>query len=354
MADAPELARLLAGVPPLDAEAAVAAGDELDRKTKPRGSLGRLEELAVRVAAIRGTPSPRALRAVIVVAAADHGVTAEGVSAYPSAVTRQMVANFVSGGAAICVLARTAGAELVVADAGLREPLPHPLVRDLRTGPGTDNAAAGPAMSRAQAVASLLAGARLARELAERGCTLLALGEMGIGNSTAASAVTAAMLGCEPSRVCGPGTGLDRAGIERKVAVVGRMLDVNRPVAADPIDVLRVVGGFEIGVLAGAALGAAGTRCVVLLDGFITGAAALLAVALAPRLAGFLLASHRSAEPAHGLVLERLGLEPILDLGLRLGEGSGAALAIPVVRSATAILTEMATFADAQVTDTGR
>jgi nicotinate-nucleotide--dimethylbenzimidazole phosphoribosyltransferase len=348
------LDELVASIRAADDAAARAAQAELDRKTKPRGSLGRLEELAVRVAAVRGTATPGPLRPVVVVVAADHGVAAEDVSAYPQEVTRQMLANFAAGGAAICVLARAAGAALVVVDAGVVEPMTLGGVRDLRSGPGTADAAHGPAMSREVAVEAILRGATLARELAAGGAGLVALGEMGIANTTSASAIVATLLQREPSAVCGPGTGLDPEGVLRKVAVVRRMLDVNRPDPHDPLDVLRAVGGFEIALLVGLALGCAAERRVVLLDGFITGAAALVAVRLAPALRGFLIASHRSPEPGHAAVLDALQLQPVLDLGLRLGEGSGAALAIPIVEAALAVLEEMATFAGARVTDTGR
>jgi len=338
----------------VDEAVRAAAVAELDRKTKPRGSLGRLEELAAQVAAIRGTVRPDPLVPAIVVAAADHGVAAEGVSAYPQEVTVQMVANFASGGAAVCVLARGVGAELVVVDAGVATPFVHPAVRSRRLGPGTANAVEGPAMTRDQAIGSILSGASLAAELTARGVTAVGLGEMGIGNTTSAAAVSAALLGCRPADVCGPGTGLDREGVARKTAVVARMLERNGPAARDPLGVLAAVGGFELGVLVGVALGAAARRCVVVLDGFITGAAALVALALAPALRGYVVASHRSAEPGHRLVLEALELAPLLELELRLGEGSGAALALPIVAAARDLLVDMATFGGAGVTDTGR
>ena len=331
-----------------------AAVAELDRKTKPRRSLGRLEDLAAQIAAVRGSLRPEPLRAAIVVAAADHGIAAEGVSAYPQEVTRQMVANFASGGAAVCVLARGAGAELVVVDAGIAEPFEHADVRSVRIGPGTANAADGPAMTRDQAVASIAAGAALASELADAGITAICVGEMGIGNTTSAAALAAGLLGRDPAELCGPGTGLDADGVARKAGVVVRMLERNAPDPADPLGALAAVGGFEIGFLVGVALGAAARRSVVVLDGFITGAAGLVALRLAPALGGFLVASHRSAEPGHAVVLEALGLAPLLELDLRLGEGSGAALALPILASARAVLVEMATFADAGVTDTGR
>jgi nicotinate-nucleotide--dimethylbenzimidazole phosphoribosyltransferase len=341
-------------IQPVDETVRAAALAELDRKTKPRGSLGRIETLAAQVAAIRGSIAPEPLRTAVVVAAADHGVAAEGVSAYPQEVTRQMLATFASGGAAISVLARAAGAELVVVDAGVVEPYVHPSIRDLRLGPGSANAALGPAMTRELAAESVERGRALAGELAAGGATAIALGDMGIGNTTSASAICCALLGREPAAMCGPGTGLGAAGIAHKAAVVGRMLDANTSDPDDPLGVLAGVGGFEIGVLAGVALGAASERAVVVLDGFITGAAALLAARLEPKLGGYLVASHRSPEPGHAAVLEALGLEPLLDLGLRLGEGSGAALALPLVAAARAILVEMATFEGAGVTDTGR
>jgi nicotinate-nucleotide--dimethylbenzimidazole phosphoribosyltransferase len=352
--DAARLAAATSAIPPLDLAARERAEAELDRKTKPRRSLGRLEQLAARLAAIRGQARPGPLEAAIVVAAADHGVAAEGVSAYPSEVTAQMVANFASGGAAVCVLAREANARLIVVDAGVREAIATAGVRDLRLGPGTANSAAGPAMSRAQALRGLAAGIDLADEIAAEGVGAVGLGEMGIGNTTAASALTAALLEADPASVTGPGTGLDAAGVERKVEVVRRILAANQPDRPDPLATLAAVGGFEIAFLAGLAIGAAGRRVVILVDGFISAAAALAAARLAPLVPDRLIAAHLSPEPGHRLILEALGLEPLLDLELRLGEGTGAALALPLIRGAQAILERMATFADAGVTDAGR
>ncbi len=340
--------------PPIDEGAARAARAELDRKTKPRGSLGRLEELAVRMAGIRGTVDLEPLRAAIVVAAGDHGVAREGVSAYPQEVTRQMLANFASGGAAVSVLARQAGAELVVVDAGVVEPFRDQAVRDLRLGPGTDNAAEGPAMSKEQASEAIRRGEALARELVAGGASVIALGDMGIGNSTSASALSCALLGCDPAAVCGPGTGLDAEGVARKVEVVERILECNHPDPADALGTLAALGGFEIALLVGVTIGAAECRAIVVLDGFITSAAALVATRLEPEVTGYLVASHLSPEPGHAVVLGDLGLDPLLDLGLRLGEGSGAALVLPLLDAARAILVEMATFEEAGVTDTGR
>ncbi len=277
---------------------------------------------------------------VVVVAAGDHGVAREGVSAYPSEVTAQMLANFESGGAAVCVLARAAGAELRVVDAGV--------------GAGTANIAEGPGMPREEALRQITLGIELADALAAGGATVIALGEMGIGNTTSASALCAALLPAAPAAVCGRGTGLDDEGVARKVVVVQRSLDANASALGDPLDTLAALGGFEIAFLVGVTLGAAANRVVVLLDGFITGAAALVAVRLVPDVRDALVASHRSTEPGHLLVLDALGLQPLLELDLRLGEGSGAALALPLLRAARAIVDEMATFEAAGVTDAGR
>jgi len=334
------LAETIARVAPADADAGAAVQAALDAKTKPRGSLGRLEELACRLASARGTPAPGPICATVVVAAGDHGVARERVSAYPQEVTRQMLANFEAGGAAVCVLARAAGAELRVIDAGV--------------GGGTANLAEGPAMTREEALTQVDAGIALAEELAGTGVTVVALGEMGIGNTTSASALCAALLPAEAKRVCGRGTGLDDDGLARKVTVVERALDVNASRLDDEIETLAALGGFEIAFLVGVALGAAANRRVVLLDGFITAAAALVAARLAPDARDAMIAAHLSPEPGHRLVLEELGLEPLLDLGLRLGEGSGAALALPLLHAATAIVEDMATFAAAGVTDAGR
>ena len=303
-----------------------------DAKTKPRGSLGRLEDLGARLAGIRGFV-PERLEAAIVVAAADHGVAAEGVSAYPQEVTAQMVANFAAGGAAINVLARRAGARLLIEDRGV--------------GAGTRNLAEGPAMTAEEVERELAAGDALVGGLED--VDVVGLGEMGIANTTSASALAAALLAVDPALVCGRGTGLDDDGVARKADVVRRALAVNR--GADP---LTALGGFEIAFLAGVVLGCERRRKAVLLDGFITGAAALAAARISPTAAEVMIASHRSPEPGHALVLAELGLEPLLDLGLRLGEGSGAALALPLLHASVAILAEMATFGDAGVTDAGR
>jgi len=344
---------LIARIEPVDEAVRTSTAQLLDAKTKPRRSLGRLEDLAAQIAAVRGVV-PAGLEAAIVVAAADHGVAAEGVSAYPQEVTAQMVLNFAAGGAAINVLARQAGARLIVVDAGVAVAVEHELVRPLRLGSGTGNLAVAPAMSVDLATKAVLAGAALSDELAASGVDAVGLGEMGIGNTTSASALVAALLGVEPQRVCGRGTGLDDDGVARKAATVARALAANDVDPDDPLAVLAALGGFEIALLVGVALGCAANRLVCVLDGFITGAAALVAGRIAPEAIGAMIASHRSTEPGHALVLEALDLAPVLDLGLRLGEGSGAALALPILRASIAVLNEMATFGDAGVTDAGR
>jgi nicotinate-nucleotide--dimethylbenzimidazole phosphoribosyltransferase len=357
------LQELLEAIGPLDREAMEATARRLDRLTKPPGSLGRLETLAIELAGIRGEPVISIDRPAIAVFAGDHGITRQGVSPYPPEVTRQMVANFAAGGAAINVLGRAARADLVVVDVGVTgEPLA--LEPDgpaagaagarfvgARVAPGTRDFSVEPAMSRDETLAAVDVGRLIAAALIDDGCDLLGVGEMGIGNTTASSALVAALTGRPAAEVTGRGTGLDDAGVRRKAAVIDAALARHRPDPEDPLDVLATVGGLEIAALVGAILQAAADRTPVVLDGFITGAAALVASRLAPDLPAHLIASHRSAEPGHRLVLESLGLEPVLDLGLRLGEGSGVALAIPVVAAAARVLGEMATFEDAGVSD---
>jgi nicotinate-nucleotide--dimethylbenzimidazole phosphoribosyltransferase len=346
-----ELAALCGRIVRPDPALAEVARARLDRLTKPPGSLGRLEALVTRVVVIAGHPRPRLTDPVVFTLAADHGVAAEGVSAYPQAVTREMVANFARGGAAVNALARAVGARVVVADLGVAgPPADLPGVRAWRIAPGTRSLARGPAMSRAQAVAAILAGARLVEE---EGGDLAATGEMGIGSTTAASALTAALTGAGPEAVTGPGTGVDEATWRRKVAVVHRALAVNRPDARDPLGVLAALGGLEIAGLAGVVLAAAARRVPVVLDGFIATAAALAAVRLHPPAGEYLIAAHRSAEPGHAALLAALGLQPYLDLGLRLGEGSGALLGVGLVRAALACYDQMATFEEADVSGPG-
>lgn len=349
------VATAIAAIEPADAEARVSATAELDRKVKPVASLGRLEDIAVRVAGIRGTAVLPPPTPAVVVCAADHGIAAEGVSAYPQAVTAQMLRTFADGGAAVCVLARQAGARLLVADIGVLQPPgetgPKAGVLDRRVRAGTADTSHGPAMTTAQAQQAVRIGVDLAGDLAADGVDLVAVGEMGIANSTTASAVTAALLNVAPERVCGRGTGLDDDQLAHKIATVGRILARHSNHGRTPMDVLARLGGLEIAALAGVMLGCAARRIPVVLDGFITGAAALVAARLAPHSVDAMIAGHRSTEPGHALQLADLGLDPLLDLQLRLGEGSGAALAIPLIRAAIAVLSDMATFESAGLSD---
>ena len=359
--DAETIASAATAIAPPDEAAAAAAEARHARLAKPPGALGGLEALAVRIAAMRGRERPRLDARLIVVAAADHGVAARGVSRWPQAVTGQMVANFLRGGAAINVLADHAGARVRVVDAGVAHPPPAAeggaasLTR-LGLGAGTADIAAGPAMPRALAERAVAAGLRLFEdERRGEGVDVVGCGEMGIGNTTSAAALIAAATGRPPDAVTGRGAGADDAALARKRRAVARALEVNAPALADAgaggdgVGLLAALGGFEIGVLAGVYLGAAAARTPAVMDGAISGAAALVAAAIAPAAAGYVVASHRSAEPGHDAVLERLGLEPLLDLGMRLGEGSGAALGVSLCVAACRVLDEMATFGEAGV-----
>ena len=345
------LERTLLAITPLDQTAMAAARARQATLTKPAGSLGVLERLHVQLAGIAGNPSPTLERPWIVVMAGDHGVTAEGVSPYPQRVTGEMVCNFAAGGAAINVLARDAGAQLVVVDLGVAwhdRPRPGGVVcRSLAR--GTANLARAAAMSRAQARRAIEAGIETVERIVGDGADLIALGEMGIGNTTASAALIAGLAGQRPREVTGPGSGLDKEGWERKVAVVERALARHRPGPVDPLGALAAVGGFELAGLVGAIVGAAAARRPVLLDGLNVGAAALVAVGLCPAVRPYLIASHRSPEPGHRVALEYLELEPLIELGLRLGEASGAAIALHLVRLACRLPREMATFAEAGV-----
>jgi len=332
-------------IPPVDEAAREAARERQSRLTKPPGSLGRLEDAAVEIAGLVGDPRPALADPAVVVAAGDHGVAAEGVSAYPQSVTRGMLANFADGGAAVNALAGVVGAETVVVDMGVAgDPVPGAV--DVRIGRGTDNAAEGPAMSRAAAVAAVEAGVDLVADHApEAGA--VCLGEMGIGNTTAATAITAALTDAAVGSITGRGTGIDAETRREKVAVVEAALATTEPDPADPIDVLRCVGGYEIAGLVGVALGAAARRTPVVVDGVVSGAAALVAAELDGRVEPYLLPSHAGSEPGHAVQLDALGLEPLFDHALRLGEGTGACLALAHYRGACATLRGMATFEEA-------
>ena len=431
------LDEVVARIRPADSQAKQAAMRRQQRLTKPPGSLGRLEDVSIQLAGIFGTERPVARRTTLIVAAADHGVVPQGVTGYPQAVTAQMVMNFLAGGAAISVMARSRGVELVIVDAGIATPLPAtsaragpgcpedsspqpsppeerplrnpswvpgrpspqpsptgrgskrgpalegagrfakvpgeraraasasrmrdavaagslPVQPDLRVvapGRGTKDMTRGPAMRRAQAEACVEAGIELAGAAAERGAQVIATGDMGIGNTTAASAITAALTGASSRETTGRGTGRTDRELEHKIACVERALDVNRPDPDCGLDVLTKVGGFEIGVLAGVVLGGALARRAVVLDGYVSGAAGLIAASLCPTVLDYVIAGHQSAEPGHRIALQHTGLQPLLNLDMRLGEGTGALLATGLVESAAACLAEMATFEEAGVSD---
>ena len=336
------------GVGGPDITAAIAARDRLDQLIKPSGSLGALEALIERWAAITGAPPPSSVRAGVLICAADHGHTIHGTSLFAPEVSAQVTAAAARGDSAVGVLARRAGHDVLVADVGLVGPTPTG-VRNAKVAPGTADMLAGPALTAAQVDAALRTGARLAAELAERGVDCLVVGEIGIGNTTTTAALASALTGAPPAASVGRGTGMDAAGLERKRAVVGAALERH---GAQPgvREALEAVGGLEIVALAGAILEAARRRLPVVLDGYATTVAALAAARLEPAVGEGLIASHLSAEPGHALVLAELGLEPLLDLRLRLGEASGALLALPLVAAAGALCREMATFEEAGVT----
>ena len=344
------LDEVTARIQPIDREIATAVQARLDRLTKPQGSLGRLEETALRYAMITGEVKPTVPRGVVFTFAADHGVATEGVSAYPQEVTPQMVLNFLRGGAGVNVLARHVGVEVRVVDIGVAYEFGVvPGLIQKKVMAGTKNLSLEPAMNREQAMKALQVGMDLAAEAAREGVGLVGTGDMGIGNTTASAAITAVMTGRPVAEVTGRGTGIDEAVHAHKVTIIQRALDRHRPHQADALDVLVKVGGLEIGGLAGLILGAAAARLPVVLDGFIAGAAALIAVGLQPRCRDYLIASHRSLERGHGAILDHLKLKPLLELDLRLGEGTGACLGMDLVQASIKILTEMATFDEAGV-----
>jgi nicotinate-nucleotide--dimethylbenzimidazole phosphoribosyltransferase len=337
-------------IQPVDREVAARAQARLDRLTKPLGSLGRLEETAVRYATITGEVKPNVPRGAVFTFAADHGVATEGVSAYPREVTPQMVFNFLRGGAGVNVLARHAGVEVRVVDIGVAYDFGSvPELIQKKVMMGTKNLLVEPAMSREQATEALQVGVDLAARSVREGIGLIGTGEMGIGNTTPSAAIAAVMTGRPVFEVTGHGTGIDEAAHAHKVAIIQQALDRHRPDQADALDVLAKVGGLEIAGLAGLILGAAAARVPVVLDGFIAGAAALIAVGLQPLCREYLIASHRSVERGHQAILDHLGLKPLLDLDLRLGEGTGACLGMSLVQASVKILTEMATFDEAGV-----
>ena len=347
-----KLEEIIKDIKPLDEAALRAARARQDTLTKPPGSLGRLEELSIQLAGMQANPFPSVERKVVIIMAADHGVVREGVSAYPGDVTAQMVLNFLRGGAAINALARQAGARVTVVDIGVAAdlaPLPGLLRRKVRC--GTQNLAQGPAMTPEEAQQALQVGVDVLNEEAARGLDIVATGDMGIGNTTSSSAIAAAMTELPAAQVAGRGTGIDDAGLVRKRNVIERALSVNQPDGDDALDVLHKVGGLEIAGLAGVMIAAAHRRIPIVVDGFISTAAAMIASALAPGTRNYLISAHQSMEVGHRAMLKYLQLTPLLDLNMRLGEGTGAALAFHLVEASARILREMATFDEAGVSD---
>jgi nicotinate-nucleotide--dimethylbenzimidazole phosphoribosyltransferase len=344
------LQEMISRVAPLDRDAQDEARRRQDQLTKPPGSMGRMERLATHIAGITGDPRPHLVRRAVIVMAGDHGVTAERVSAYPSEVTGQMVRNFARGRAAINVLARRAGARVIVVDVGVAEALPPELpIVHRKVALGTANLALGPAMTHAQTLRAIGVGWEVIDAEWARGLDVVCLGEMGIGNTTAASAIVAAITGLAVADVTGRGTGIDDATWARKLKVIEQALSLHNLNATQPLDVLAKVGGLEIAGLVGVVLGAAARRIPVVVDGFIATAAALVATELCPAARSYLIAAHRSVEIGHHAALERMELEPLFALDLRLGEGTGAALALPLLDAALALLDEMATFEEAGI-----
>ena len=342
----------IAQIQPLDNDAMCAARARQDQLTKPPGALGRLEALSIQIAGITRNTRPRFKQPAIITMAGDHGVVWQGVSAYPAQVTPQMVLNFLRGGAAINVLARHVGARVVVVDMGVASDLPaHPELVNFKIAKGTRDFSTGPAMTRDEARRAIEAGIEVVTQEIGRGADIIGTGDMGIGNTTPSSAIVAAITRRSVQDVTGRGTGVDDAGLARKVATIERALALNQPNPNDALDVLGDVGGFEIGGLAGGMIGAAARGVPVVIDGFISGAAALIASGLAPAVQPYLVAAHRSVEIGHRAILEYLRIEPLLDLDLRLVEGTGAALGISICISACKILDEMATFGEAGVAE---
>ena len=352
------LSAVLDQITPVDRSLTASGQAHLDNLTKPQGSLGRLEELALQLSLVQGGARPQADPCRVYTVAGDHGVVAEGVSLFPQEVTRQMVLNFVRGGAGINVLARTSGAQLYVVDAGclgggFDE---HPNLIQGKVAPGTANLAQGPAMTREQCIQALLLGVSLADRAAADGVRVLGTGDMGIGNTTPSTALYCAYLGLDPERMTGPGTGLGAEAVRRKAGVIKQGLQANADAvkSGDPLTILAALGGYEIACLAGLILGGAKNRQLVCVDGFISTAACVAAWKLCPATEDYTVLAHASAEPGHKFAVEKMGKAPLLHLGLRLGEGTGAAVAMYLLRSAAAIYNEMASFASAGVSEAGQ
>ena len=346
------LKETIQSIKPLDKNALSLAAARQETLTKPTGSLGRLEELSIQIAGIQGKALPSVKQKAVIVMVADHGVVAEGTSAYPQEVTAQMVLNFVRGGAGINVIARQIGARVVVVDIGIAGKTSSFLgILRHKIAPGTQNMCLGPAMTLDQATKSLETGIAIVQSETNKGLDIVATGEMGIGNTTSASAITAIFTKKSIEQITGKGAGLDESGLNNKIAIIKKSLLINNPDSTDAIDVLSKVGGFEIAGLVGIILAAAAHKVPIVIDGFISGAAALIAYQLEPKTKNYMITSHCSVETGHKVILEYIGLKPLLDLNLRLGEGTGAALGIGLADAAVKILTQMATFKSAGVSE---
>jgi nicotinate-nucleotide--dimethylbenzimidazole phosphoribosyltransferase len=338
-------------IKPLNKAAILEAALHLDQLTKPPGSLGKLEAIAKQVAGITGVKIPDLSHKAVIVMAGDHGVCAEGISAFPAEVTAQMVMNFLHGGAAVNVLARQAGAEVVCVDIGVNADLAHPQLISRNVRKGTNNIAQGPAMTREEALQAIAVGWELVEDLYGNGVRLFATGEMGIGNTTSSAAMLIVLAGVDVQQAVGRGTGIDETRWLHKQEVVSRAIAVNQADASDALDVLSKLGGLEIAGLVGVILGAAAQGCPVIIDGFISSTAALVASRIAPLSVDYMLGSHLSLEQGHAVLLESIGLAPMLQMDMRLGEGTGAVLAFHFVDAALKIMSEMATFKSAGISN---
>ena len=348
------LVKTIANIKPLDTAAMAQAKARQDTLTKPAGSMGRLEALSVQIAGIQGKSLPQIKQKAVIVMAADHGVAAHGTSAYPQEVTAEMVLNFLHGGAAINVISRQVGARVVIVDMGVAAKLDaNPGLISRRIAAGTQDMSRGPAMTAAQAKQALETGIEIVTTEIKKGLDIVETGDMGIGNTTASSAICAVMTGKSVTEVTGRGTGLDDKQLSNKIKIINEAIALNKPEAGKSMEVLAKVGGFEIGGLAGVILGAAASRVPVVIDGFISGAAALIAAGICPQAKDYMIAGHCSVEPGHKILLQHLGLKPLLDLEMRLGEGTGATLAMALAETSVRILGEMATFAEAGVAEKG-
>ncbi len=345
-----QLQSLIASISELDEEAMTKVQARLDMLTKPQGSLGQLESIAKQLGGIQRTANPKVNKKAVLLMAGDHGIAAEGVSAFPQEVTPQMVYNIMSGGAAINVLSRQANADVFCTDVGVAFPLEGNIIHK-RVANGTQNMAKGPAMSRHEALQALLVGAEVADEKIRAGYNLFATGDLGIGNTTPSSAIVALLTNSPLEEVVGRGTGINDAGLIKKRQAIQKAFDVNQPNPDDALDVLSKVGGFEIAAIAGSILQAAASRVPIVIDGFISTAGALIASKIAPQCTAFMIPSHGSVEPGHRKAMASLGLDPVINLNMRLGEGTGAVLTFHLVEAALHILEEMATFADAGVSE---